>query len=117
MTTAESVIKALEQLLKIHRVDIMRAEQVNIGFLPNTGHGDDIWLRTEHIHVVAEVTLAGSGSLKSAPNGVKKQEVIEKIRMLHDRRDVTHAYLFVAETIVDWTRNRHDIGEVRARAR
>jgi hypothetical protein len=111
MTSTEAVILALNILLERHKADIAQANQVNIGLNPKFGHGDDIWIRTEKIHVVAEITIAGADSLHAAPKGPTRQEIIKKIGLLRERHAVTHKYFFVSEAFADWARNRHDVGD------
>jgi hypothetical protein len=112
MTPTEAVLAAVSILLEKHKADITQANQVNIGINPKFGHGDDIWLRTELIHAVAEVTIIGAGSAKSSPKGPSKTELMEKVRKLNGRSGVTDKYLFVAENFERWFVRRQDLGDV-----
>ena len=95
MTPTEAVIHSLNMLLERHKDDIAQANQVNIGLNPKFGHGDDIWIRTEKIHVVAEVTITGSERTENMPLGTRRMKLDAKVRKLVDRSGVTHKYLIV----------------------
>jgi hypothetical protein len=66
-----------------------------MSFVPNCGHGDDIWLRAENLHAVAEVTTSGANETWAAINHEVKQRINEKLQALGDCRGATHRYLFV----------------------
>jgi hypothetical protein len=112
MTTTEAVIWSFRDLLDRHQNDLLEAEQVNSGFLPKAGHGDDIWLRTERVHIVAEVTLSGEGCSWGDTVGVKRQNIIDKLQKLRQRTGATHRYLFLAECIAASVQKRVNPGEV-----
>lgn len=99
MNQEESVVWALKYLIGELKTDLLQAEHVNLGIVPRSGHGDDIWIRTEKIHVVAEVTLCGKGKKWSRIKGPQRQNINKKIKELTSHRGVTHRYLFVADSI------------------
>ena len=95
MTSNEAVLVAVEWILTNHRSDLLTAKQVALCFLPNFGHGDDVWLRTETLHIVGEVTTSGAGETWAGIRGPKRQNINKKIEALRRRQGVTHRYLFV----------------------
>ncbi len=113
MGTGESVLWSFNWLLDVHRAELSNSQQVNCGLLPGAGHGDDIWVRTERLHVIAEVTLSGLGSRWTDVVGPKRQIIVAKIDKLRDRIGVTHKYLFVSESIAVSIQGRYDIGDVQ----
>lgn len=95
MTSNEAVLRAGERLLKVHRDELLLAKQVSMSFVPNFGHGDDLWLRTETLHAIGEITTSGAGKAWGDIRGTKRREIQRKIRILDEREGVTHRYLFV----------------------
>jgi hypothetical protein len=101
MTSREAVVWALKYLIDELKSDLLEAKQVILSIAPGTGQGDDIWIRTERIHAVAEVTIAGKGQKWGDIKGNKRQNFNKKIRELKNRHKVTHRYLFVNDSIAN----------------
>jgi hypothetical protein len=112
MNPDEAVLWAFKWLVDHHSEDLLSAEQVNFGLLAKSVAGDDIWLRTNRIHVVAEVTMSGAG-IPWPANGRIRQEIVAKIGELRNRLGVTHKYLFVGESIAASVAKRRDTDGIK----
>lgn len=105
----KAVLDSAKILLDRYASDIIDSEQVILSIVPGTGHGDDIWLRSESIHCVAEVTASGSGRRWRELNPRIKRNITVKLRHLNERQHVTDRYLFVgSDSIVNALQRKPD---------
>jgi len=113
MNQRKAVLDSAKFLFSTHASDILGSEQAILSIVPGSGHGEDIWLRTESIHCIAEVTISGWNKRWTSVNPNTKKVIRAKLRHLSDCASATHRYIFVGnESIASALRRRPESAAV-----